>query len=155
MTDQERAQRAAVVAEARSWIRTPYHPRARLKGVGVDCAMLPAEVYARCGLIPAVEVAHYSPQLHLHRNATRFLEEIEKRARVVPSPLPGDMAVYRFGHAFAHGAIVLDWPTIVHAVLNLSVVEDDGESPVLAIDPRHNTRRERLFYRLNQWGDDA
>ena len=29
-----------IVTEARTWVRTPYHHQARLKGVGVDCAGL-------------------------------------------------------------------------------------------------------------------
>lgn len=150
MTDLEQTQRAAVVAEARSWIGTPYHHMGRIKGAGVDCAMLPAEVYARCGLIPPLDVAYYPPDWHLNRRGQRFLAEIAKHARLVEAPLPGDMAVYCFGHAFAHGAIVLDWPIIVHAVLNQRVIEDNGEAPTLMVDPRHGTRK-RLFYSLNLW----
>ena len=32
-------------------------------------------------------------------------------------PEPGDVALYRMGRAFAHGAIIVDpgWPAIVHA----------------------------------------
>ena len=150
MTEQE--ERASVVAEARTWIRTPYHPQGRLKGIGVDCAMLPAEVYAACGLIEHVDAGNYSPMWHLNRRTELFLQTVEKYARRVESPLPGDMVIYKFGQAFAHGAIVLDWPIIVHAVLNLSVIEDDGTSPVLEIDPRHGAR-EHVFYRLKQWGD--
>ena len=33
----ELAQRLAVVAEAESWLGTPYHHEARIKGHGVDC----------------------------------------------------------------------------------------------------------------------
>jgi cell wall-associated NlpC family hydrolase len=31
--------RAAVVAEARSWLGTPFHHQGRVKAAGVDCAM--------------------------------------------------------------------------------------------------------------------
>ena len=41
----EADQRAAVVAEARSWIKTPWVHMAAIKGAGVDCAMLLARVY--------------------------------------------------------------------------------------------------------------
>ena len=47
----KRGQRAAVVAAARSWIGTPYHHAADVKGVGVDCAMLLVRVYSDLGLI--------------------------------------------------------------------------------------------------------
>ena len=50
MTEQQ--ERAAVVAEAKAWLGTPYHHRAKLKGVGVDCAQLPIAIYAAVGLNP-------------------------------------------------------------------------------------------------------
>jgi cell wall-associated NlpC family hydrolase len=59
--------RQDVVREALGWEGTPYHHRARLRGVGVDCAMLPAMVYEAVGLIPRVE-PDYSPQWMLHRD---------------------------------------------------------------------------------------
>src|SRR6185437_15824401 len=46
----EVAQRAAVVAEARSWIGTPYHNCADIKGTGVDCGMLIVRVFVATGL---------------------------------------------------------------------------------------------------------
>ena len=33
--------RARIVAEAMTWLGTPYHHRGKLKGIGVDCAQLP------------------------------------------------------------------------------------------------------------------
>jgi cell wall-associated NlpC family hydrolase len=48
----EAAQRATVVAEARSWIRTPYHNCADVKGAGVDCGMLLVRVFVDTGLMP-------------------------------------------------------------------------------------------------------
>src|SRR5579859_1647384 len=47
--------RAEVVAEARTWIRTPYHKRGLLKGVGVDCGMLPYAVLRKFELIPEIK----------------------------------------------------------------------------------------------------
>lgn len=34
------------VAEAITWLGTPYHHQGRVKGVGVDCGTLLCEVYA-------------------------------------------------------------------------------------------------------------
>ena len=36
---------AIVIAVARSWLGTPFVPRGNLKGAGVDCVHLPAEIY--------------------------------------------------------------------------------------------------------------
>ncbi len=30
-------------------------------------------------------------------------------------PLAGDVAVFRFGRTFSHGAIVVEWPVVIHA----------------------------------------
>lgn len=150
MTDHEHSQRAAVVAEARSWIGTPYHHRGRVKGAGVDCAMLPAEVYAACGLIPRLDVEYYPPDWHMHRSAQRYLERVMEYAEEVADPLPGDMAMYFYGQAFAHGAIVIGWPGIIHAVLNAQVMEDDGTAPHLALG-KGRAVRDHKFYRLRSW----
>jgi cell wall-associated NlpC family hydrolase len=45
------SQRAAVVAEAKTWIGTPYHHAADVKGHGVDCAMLLVRIYGDLGLV--------------------------------------------------------------------------------------------------------
>lgn len=40
--------RAAIVAEARGWIGTPYRHQASLKGVGCDCLGLVRGVWRNC-----------------------------------------------------------------------------------------------------------
>ncbi len=52
MTETESAIRASIVKEARSWIRTPYHKRAFIKGVGADCGMFPYAVLHEINLVP-------------------------------------------------------------------------------------------------------
>ena len=46
--------RQQVVAEALSWIGTPYIKNGRVKGVGADCATILFCVYRNCGLVPRV-----------------------------------------------------------------------------------------------------
>ena len=43
--------RAALVAEARSWVDTPHIHQACKKGIGVDCAMLIRAVGETCGVV--------------------------------------------------------------------------------------------------------
>ena len=148
MTSQEPLQRQAVVAEARSWLRTPYLHMGRLKGVGVDCAMLPAEIYAACGLIPAQEVGFYPMDWHLHQTGERYLGRVEAYAAETTLPLPGDMALWRIGRCLAHGAIVIQWPQIIHAVNGVGVILDDGEAPNLRYRARGGQSRERRFFTL-------
>ena len=136
--------RAAVVEEARGWLRTPYHHMARVKGSGADCLTLLAEVYEKAGVIPRVEVPFYPPDWNLHRDAERYLEGVTRYAREVSydangdSPQPGNVAVFKFGRCFAHGAIVVTWPRLIHAWHNAGVVYADATQGQLAGRPvRH------------------
>lgn len=109
--------RAAVVTEAIAWLGTPYHHRARLKGVGVDCAQLVLGVYAGVGLIEAFDTGDYPPDWHLHRDGERYLTVVQSLAvEIDPADIqPGDVLLFKFGRAFSHGAIVTAWPQVVHA----------------------------------------
>jgi cell wall-associated NlpC family hydrolase len=124
--------RADVVSEALSWLGTPYHHQGRIKGVGVDCAMLLADVYHVCGLIPHIDPRPYPPDWHFHRSQERYLGWVRQYAHEVVTPLPGDIAVFQFGRCVSHGAIVVEWPTIVHAYVHQGCILGNGSSGVLA-----------------------
>jgi cell wall-associated NlpC family hydrolase len=125
MTD---LRRGVVLAEAASWLRTPYHHMGRVKGGGTDCLMLLAEVYRVAGIIPHVEIPFYPPDWHLHRNAERYLDGLTRYAREIEGPpRPGDAVLYKFGRCFAHGAIVVAWPRLIHAWHNAGVVCADAD----------------------------
>lgn len=155
----EQQQRAAVVAEARSWIGTPYHHRARVKGAGVDCAQILVGVFSAPGvaLIPALTIPHYPPDWHLNRAAERYLGTILEMAREIPGdPAPGDVVLFRFGRCFAHGGIVVEWPRIVHAwapahrVVEGNVAHDSALSHIGERGPELGHERPRRFF--SYWG---
>jgi NlpC/P60 family putative phage cell wall peptidase len=128
--------RAAVIAEAESWIGTPFHHAARIKGIGVDCLMLLAEVYERAGIIGHIDPLFYVPDWHLHRDAERYLDGLVRYAREIAGPpQPGDIALFRFGRTFSHGAIVTGWPRLIHAYWNIGVVQGDATLHPLADRP--------------------
>lgn len=104
------AERRRVVEAAQDWLTTPFHDGAALKGAGVDCAMFVRAVYAEAGVVPAVEVAPYPPQWHLHRNEELFLRYVEPVATEIAEgeAAAGDLVLFRFGRCFAHGAILAD-----------------------------------------------
>ena len=116
-----------VIHEAMSWLGTPYHHEARVKGAGVDCGQFPAAVYEACGLIPAVEIGPYPPDWHMHRGDERYLGYVETHFEKTESPQPGDLALFRFGRAISHSGIVIEWPIIIHAYITArAVVLDDA-----------------------------
>ena len=119
--------RAAVVAEALTWQGTPHIHEARVKGAGVDCGTLLLEVYEACGLIPHVDLPHLPHDWAAHRDEERYLEHVEQWAhRIEGPPEPGDIVLYRYGRCISHGAIVVQWPQIIHAYVNKGVILDDA-----------------------------
>ena len=114
---------AAVVAEARTWLRTPYHHEADIKGVGVDCAMILVRVFAAptVALIPAdFDPRPYSQDWMLHREEEKYLGWLSLFADRVDEETdriaPGDVPIWRFGRTFSHAGIATDdVDGIIHA----------------------------------------
>ena len=134
MNEKEKEQRAAVVDEAKTWLRTPYHDMARVKGAGVDCGMLLLEVFERCGLIEHVDIGYYAPDFYLHSSDPIYMKWVKTYTKEVNrQPLPGDIVLYNFGRSPAHGVIVVEWPIIIHAYKRYGIVSLDdatqGELP--------------------------
>ena len=122
---------SSAAEEAQSWLTTPYHHQGRIKGVGVDCAMLLCEVYHAAGLIPFIDPTPYPSDWHLHRSEERYLSWVDQYADKVDDPLPGDIVLYRFGRTLSHGGIVINWPTIIHAYRGEGVVLAHGDNGAL------------------------
>jgi len=113
------------VAEARSWIGTPYHHLADVKGVGVDCAMLTWRVFHDLGYFEVPDPRPYPPHWHLHRSEEKYLLNFETWAFPVDEPQPGDIALFRFGRTVSHSGILTSPTTMVHSYLGLGCWEDD------------------------------
>ena len=145
MSEQE--QRLTIVEEAQNWLRTPYHHQGQLKGVGVDCAMLLYKVFNNVGLIPEITFESYSPQWHLNKSDEKYLDWVKQySAEITTNPQPGDVVLYQFGRCLSHGAIVVQWPTVIHAVIDIGVFLDRGDN--ISIKLHRPTRM--VFY--SYWG---
>lgn len=128
--------RDAIVREAITWLGTPFRDCQRVKGHGVDCGMLPLDVFAKLGLIPDFNPGHYSTQIHLHKTDEEqrreglkpYIDFVREHLRQVDESDvgPGDLVLYVNGKCFSHSAIIIDWPhKIIHAKVGLGVVFDD------------------------------
>ena len=109
--------RSEIVAEARSWIDTPFHHHACNKTVGVDCIHLLFGVCTAMGLVPAgFRMPDYTMQpdgsllTHMGIHMTR----IEKSAM-----RPGDLVVLAIDADPQHVGIVADYRhgglSVIHA----------------------------------------
>ena len=123
----EAAQRAAIVGEARTWIRTPYQHGADRKKGGVDCLMLLVRVFADTGLIEPIDPRPYSKTWFLHRDSEMYLDGVLKYTReIFTPPQPGDIVLCKIGRLFAHGGIVTTWPKVIHAFAQARMVLEDN-----------------------------
>lgn len=137
--------RADICAEALTWLETPWHHRACIKHVGVDCVRLPEGIAKTLGLItPAWEPPHYSATWHWHQNH-EMLQQVLTEVGAVLTPLgaaqPGDLLGFQFGRVVSHLAMLLPDATILHAVRNIGRVVQHGLSG-------EYQQRLRLVYRL-------
>ena len=136
-----------VVKEAMTWLRTPYHSGAKVKGVGVDCGQLLIGVYEGAGILPVGECnpGYYSPEWHLHRSEEKYLHWIKKYCdEISDEPLPGDIAVFQFGRCVSHAGIILGWPRIIHAYVGMGVIISDVSEAIL-IDNRGRSRLRGIY----------
>lgn len=101
----EAGQVAAILAEARSWVGTPYVPRALIKGVGVDCGGLLYKVYEPVFGPFAPFPQNYSADWALHGDRELYLDWIAPFTKQISRPIVGGFSVYHYGTKYAHGAI--------------------------------------------------
>jgi len=83
-----------VIDEARSWVGTPFHFTARVKGDGVDCGGLIVGVAENLGILEIGQIKYGMSGLRPPRGAilTGLLERFCGDSRRIPRP--GDIAVF-------------------------------------------------------------
>lgn len=148
MNEKEKSERALVIAEAQKWLGTPYHSNGAVLGAGIDCGMLLVRVYCDTGMVPKFDPRPYPAQWALHQSAEIYLGIVQRLAKEFDGPpLPGDIVLFKFGRCWAHGAIVYDWPEIIHS--NPTVM--DGSAPCRYDDWMKNmelAKREPRFFTI-------
>jgi hypothetical protein len=116
------AQREHIIEVAKSWYRTPYRGWTCLKGVGCDCGQLLKGVFMEAGHQPSDGVPtpkDYSLQVYKHVSSTEYIDTIEKYFREIPESevKSADIVVYKLKKAYAHAAIIVDWPRhVIHSL---------------------------------------
>lgn len=139
-------QRAAIVAEARTWEFTPFRHGQHVKGAGTDCAGLIAGVY-NAAIAAGLKVRVYPEQWFLHRMEEWYINDLVESGFIEVAPEQrgaGDIVLSKMGRVFCHGAIILDWPKVIHA-------EGSGDAVIIV-----NTKADFYFqYRqlkVFSWG---
>jgi NlpC/P60 family putative phage cell wall peptidase len=118
--------RAEIVAEALSWVGTPWRHQACLKGVATDCIGLIAGVALACGSVEAKRFLE-TPEYRNYGREPLPAALLEACAELM-DPLPlqraaqGDVLCLKFLAEPMHFAYVVDAGRIVHAYASFGVV---------------------------------
>lgn len=117
-----------VIATARSWLGTPYHDQASLRGVGCDCLGLARGVWREVVGREPFPIPPYSrdwgetgPREVLAEGARRMMIEVEPAAAEA-----GALVLFRMKpRAIAkHVGIISDPGSFIHAYERLGVIEE-------------------------------
>lgn len=114
----------AVVAEARTWLGTPFRHQGRLKHVAVDCIGLVIEVartcghFEACGLPPGFDIRDYAAVPGTFRMMERFTDYC--LAIPLAQAEPGHIAVFAVRGIASHCGILAPHPggglSLIHAL---------------------------------------
>ena len=121
------ATRADIVAQARSWIGTPYRHQASLKGVGCDCLGLVRGVWRELIGTEPERAPPYTPDW-AEASGAESLAQAAARHLILVTPAdfaPGDVVLFRWRANLPakHAAIVTSPETMVHAHDGAAVAE--------------------------------
>jgi NlpC/P60 family putative phage cell wall peptidase len=119
--------RAILVAEARSWIGTPYRHQGSLKGVGCDCLGLVRGVWRHCIGREPERPPPYAPDWAEATGAETLIQAATRHlAPVAPEAIRGgDVLLFRWrdGYVAKHAAIASGDATMIHAHDGAAVCE--------------------------------
>jgi NlpC/P60 family putative phage cell wall peptidase len=118
---------ARIVAEARSWVGTPYHHQAALKGVGCDCLGLVRGVYANVyGSEPELPPAYSRDWAETQARET-LAEGAGRHLMAIPIGIasPGDVLLFALNDQSPakHCSIMTTPDRMVHAIESHAVTE--------------------------------
>jgi hypothetical protein len=100
--------RQAAIAEAESWLDTPFEHATLIKGRGVDCIMLLVACFRAAGILAEVfDPRPYPRTWFVHRNDEIYLAGLEQWGREIEHPKPGDVGVWKFGRCYSHGGLLV------------------------------------------------
>jgi len=119
--------RLKIVSVARSWLGTPYHHQASVKGIGTDCLGLVRGVYRELYGEEAETPPAYSPDWAEASGMETMLKaarrHLEKQS--LESLSPGDVIIFRLRPSMVakHAAIVSNPQKMIHAIEGAPVSE--------------------------------
>jgi cell wall-associated NlpC family hydrolase len=146
----EAMQRQRVIAEALSWIGTPYRQQGDSKGPdgAIDCSMLLVRAWVDAGVLAPFDPRPYPPSWYMHHSEERYLAWMQSVAVETTAPQPGDIVLWRFGRCFSHSGVLISATGFVHAfsVVGRCTKGDLGEAVMRWADHTGKTARPCKYF---------
>lgn len=118
--------RAAIVAEARTWLGTPYRHQASMRGAGCDCLGLVRGVWRALIGAELIAVPPYTPDWAERDGDDTLYAAACAALTPTGNPVPGDVLLFRMAPdaPMKHVAILSAPDRIIHAYWGRAVVEN-------------------------------
>lgn len=147
---------AAFLAEAWSWLGTPFRENSAVKGPegGVDCVRFAMAVHEACGAVAGAKIevmpVEWIRGWHQHHPESRVLDffqqpSIRRRLKRVETdedqPMVGDIVALQVGQCVHHVGL---WcgPEVLHVAIPVGVVRISAGDPLLV---KHQAKYFRIY----------
>lgn len=109
---------------AESWNKTPFADHGRLKGVGVDCVGLVAQIYIELGVLDDFSPPQYTLDGWHSGQGNPVADYIQATGKFISLPTstpkhdlrPGDLITLRQGRVPYHTGLLVDGLKFIHAI---------------------------------------
>lgn len=109
-----------IIAEAKTWLGTPWHLNQRSKGLGVDCIRFITETLSTCGLeVGKIKNYYGKPK---GNQLIEFLNRLQG-TEVTDDITPGCLLVFDISGIPWHCALATSDNTMIHATVPSGVIE--------------------------------
>jgi len=117
--------RARILAEAHSWIGTPYRHQASVKGAGCDCLGLVRGVWRALYAEEPEALPPYTPDWAEARGEETLRDAAARHLTPVADAAPGDVLLFRMAPdaPMKHAAILAENERLIHAYWGRAVVQ--------------------------------
>jgi len=120
-----KANQPALLQEVASWIGTPFHDHAGIKGAGVDCVHLALRIYQATGFLPeGLVFPDYTLDGGHHQTESKVIAFVEGLGRFAAQSVkpatadwcPGDLLGFTIGKVVHHVGVAVDNLRFVHVL---------------------------------------
>lgn len=115
---------AKLLIEATRWIGTPFAPHAAIRGAGVDCVNLCAQLLKACGHADDFALPRYVMDGGKHNATSQLIEYLDSREDFSHPFAPaqcGDVLCFKLGRSSHHCGMMLHGKTFIHALYGRKV----------------------------------